>query len=149
MTHHCRMRTQLTNVMVGAGLALIPYPALPGAVPTATSWGTRPSTSNQGYSPRLVPPATTTATGALMINGGVFTAPAFGTAFVITGTAPVSSPVTLHFHKAGTPATDYSITRTVTADNTGFWIRPIAAIVDYRYYATDDALTSPRVLKAS
>ena len=90
----------------------------------------------------------TTSLRALTINGGTFQSPPYGSVFAITGTAPVGETVSLHFHKAGTPATDYSIVRTVTADNTGFWIRPIAAIVDYRYYATDDALTSPRVLNA-
>ena len=142
------LRKQLASIAVGAALALIPYPGLPGAVVATTDWGAGLSTSDQGDAPRLSPVATITPTDTLMINGGVFATPSFGAAFVITGTAPIGDLVMLHFHKAGTPATDYGIVRTVTADSTGFWLRPIAANIAYRYYATAGGLTSATVLNA-
>lgn len=83
---------------------------------------------------------------SLTINGGPYQNPAFNSSFSLTGTAPVGETVSLHFHKAGTDAADYSVVRSVTADATGFWIRPVTANTDYRYYATDGELTSPSVL---
>ena len=70
----------------------------------------------------------------------------YDSTFSITGTAPASSPVTLHFHKSGTPASDYTLTRGVTSDAKGKWSRAITANEDYRYYATSGSGTSATVL---
>jgi hypothetical protein len=43
--------------------------------------------------------------------------------------------VTVHFHKAGTAATDYSILRTTVVGRTGTWSRSYVAGTDYRFYA--------------
>ena len=56
--------------------------------------------------------------------------------FIVSGAAPAGSFVTLHFHRIHTAANDYSIIRTVTADEFGRWSRTISGDVDYRYYAT-------------
>ena len=83
---------------------------------------------------------------ATFINGGNSrTAPA-GSAFTITGTGPANSIVTLHFHKRGTAANDYSIARDVKVDANGMWSRAIAATIDYRYFATGNGQTSNNVL---
>ena len=71
---------------------------------------------------------------------------AYRSTFSIDGTALASSVVTLRFHRAGTPAGDYSIVRTVRADARGAWSRPITPDTDYRYYATAGSATSPTVL---
>ena len=82
----------------------------------------------------------------MVINGGSTQTPAYGSTFVITGTAPAGATVSLNFHKAGTAATDYSIVRTVLADNNGNWTRAITANVDYRYYANVGSTMSNNVL---
>ena len=94
------------------------------------------------------PAAASAPARALTLNGGGFQSPEVGSSFVLTGTAPVGESVQLHFHRAGTKATDYSVLRTVTADATGFWSRAITADVDYRYYATDAELSTDVVLNA-
>lgn len=92
------------------------------------------------------PMAASAPVRALTINGGGFQDPDAGSSFVLTGTAPVGESVELHFHRAGTAATDFSLLRTVTADGTGFWSRAITADVDYRYYASDAELSTDVVL---
>ena len=79
------------------------------------------------------------------IDGGDVT-PLFGSTFVITGTAPANSLVTLHFRRAGMPLGTFPIVRTVTANSAGVWARAIVADVDYRYYATVGSLQSKQVL---
>jgi hypothetical protein len=65
----------------------------------------------------------------------------------LTGTGLPGKTLTLHFHRAGTAATDYSILRTVTVGSNGIWSRPYVADVDYRVYATlPNATSSPTVL---
>jgi hypothetical protein len=59
-----------------------------------------------------------------------------GSTYTITGTGIPGKVLTLHFHKAGTPANDYSIRRTVTINSEGAWSRPYAATVDYRFFAS-------------
>lgn len=54
----------------------------------------------------------------------------------IAGTGSPGQLVTLHFHRAGTAATDYSILRAVPVDAAGRWSRSYVATTDYRYYAT-------------
>ena len=61
---------------------------------------------------------------------------AYRSAASIDGTAAANSLVTLHFHRAGTPAGDYSIVRTVRANSRGAWSRLFTPETDYRYYAT-------------
>ena len=108
----------------------------PTATPSATPTGSPVST------PTPTPTATPTPTGlpgpgaAVTITGGDWQQPVFGTTFTLTGTAPAGSVVTLRFHKSGTPAGSYGVIRTLTTPASGTWTRPIAAIFDYRYYAT-------------
>ena len=62
---------------------------------------------------------------------------------VLTGTGTAGSTVYLHFHKAGTPADDYSIVRAVVVSNSGVWVRRFLA-KDYRLFvsnSSDDTLT--------
>ena len=72
------------------------------------------------------------------ITGAAWQIPRFGAVFTITGTAPAGSLVTLRFHKSGTPVGSYGLVRTLTTPTSGTWTRPIAAVFDYRYYATLD-----------
>ena len=150
---------RLTALGVGVVLAVIAPAALLNPASAAITRNARVSPSSQHNAwvalsaspsswPLLAGAGATTTAGALMINGGTFQSPAYGSTFVLTGTAPVGDTVSLHFHKAGTPANDYSIVRTVAADDTGFWLRPITANIAYRYYATDGTLTSANVLNA-
>lgn len=55
---------------------------------------------------------------------------------VLKGTGVAGSTVRLHFHKAGTEATDYSIVRDVVVASNGTWNRPYVALVDYRLFAS-------------
>ncbi|MCW2600471.1 MAG: hypothetical protein JWM02_2300, partial [Frankiales bacterium] len=88
---------------------------------------------------------TPTPTG-LSISGGNVQRPVYGSTFTIRGTAPAGSTVVLHFHKAGTAGSDYSLVRSVTAASNGTWSRAILANTDYRYYATVGSATSNNVL---
>lgn len=54
----------------------------------------------------------------------------------LSGTATPGGALTLHFHRAWTPADDYSIVRTVRMGVNGAWSRPFVASVDYRYYVS-------------
>ena len=58
---------------------------------------------------------------------------------LLSGHAAPNTPVTLHFHRAGTPAGDYSIIRTVASNSNGTWTRPLALVTDQRLYATRGA----------
>ena len=72
--------------------------------------------------------------------------PLYGSTFVITGTAPANSLVTLHFRKTGMPMGTFPVVRTVMANSAGVWVRAIVSDVDYRYYATVGSLQSEQVL---
>lgn len=73
------------------------------------------------------------------INGAAAQSAPYAGTFQLTGTAPAGSRVTLHLHRQGAPAGDYSLERTVVADAAGVWTRPIAATADYRVYVTSAA----------
>ena len=96
----------------------------------------------------LAPTATGSTPGPahVAVDGPATVNPTPNASFLITGTAPAGATVTLHFHKAGTPAADYSIVRSVTAADNGTWSRSITASSDYRYYATVPGATSATVL---
>jgi uncharacterized protein YkwD len=67
--------------------------------------------------------------------------------YTIRGTGIPGATVTIHFHKAGTAATDYSILRTVTVASNGTWSRSYVASVDYRFFASlPNGQVSPTVL---
>jgi len=60
-----------------------------------------------------------------------------GATIAVVGFAVPGATVVLHYHRAGTAATDYSIERSVRADPTdGFWFRESVLDVDYRVFAT-------------
>lgn len=59
-----------------------------------------------------------------------------GSTSTIRGTGVPRSTILLHVHRAGTPAADYSIKRSVTIGADGRWSRPFVADVDHRFYAT-------------
>ena len=87
-------------------------------------------------SPTPSPSASPEPGATVSINGGDRQAPVLNAVFTITGTAPAGSTVSLRFRKAGSPAGDFSLVRTVTATADGTWRRDITASVDYVYYAT-------------
>jgi len=58
--------------------------------------------------------------------------------YTITGTSEPGTTVTLHFHRAGTAANDYSILRKVTVASNGTWAKPYVAAADVMVYATCD-----------
>ena len=62
--------------------------------------------------------------------------------YALTGTSVPGSTVYIHFHKGGTPANDYSIVRSVTADASGNWSRSFVASTDYRLYVSRAASDS-------
>jgi hypothetical protein len=66
----------------------------------------------------------------------------------LTGHGAPHSSVLLHFHKAGTAATDYSLLRSVHVGANGVWSKTVTLSVDYRVYASRGPLHpySPRVL---
>ena len=78
-----------------------------------------------------------------LINGPLNVTTAKNSNFTITGKAAPYSLLYLHFHKQGTPATDYSIVRAVRTDSSGNWLRVILASSDYRYYASRNASDTP------
>ena len=92
----------------------------------------------------LLEPALLSGAG-VSIDRGRGSAP-YGSSFTLSGWAPNNSLVTLLFHRAGTPADDYSIVRTVQADAGGRWSRPIRSDTDYRYYANVGSAFSQTVL---
>lgn len=63
-----------------------------------------------------------------------------GAAIMLHGHAAPHSIVTLHFHKAGTPASDFSLIRLVHGDVAGNWHKLVRLSVAYRMYATRGAL---------
>ena len=80
---------------------------------------------------------------APVINGPLNVLTAKNKPFLITGKAAPYSLLFLHFHKAGTPASDYSIVRAVRTNSVGVWSRSILASSDYRYYASRNAADTP------
>jgi hypothetical protein len=70
-----------------------------------------------------------------------------GSTYTIRGTAIPANTVTVHFHKAGTPASDYSIVRSVPVGGNATWTRPYVASTDYRFFASlPNGQVSPTVL---
>ena len=71
-----------------------------------------------------------------------------GRTVVLSGHGAPHTSVLLHFHKAGTAATDFSLVRSVPVGADGVWSRPVVVSVDYRVYASRGVLHpySPRVL---
>ena len=59
---------------------------------------------------------------------------------VLVGHGAPHTTVLLHFHKAGTAGTDYSLLRAVHVDANGVWTKPVAVSVDYRVYASRGTL---------
>ena len=112
--------------------------------PSPTASPTPSPTASPTPSPTASPTVSPTPDGPVTISGNRWRTPAYRSAFTITGTAPAGATVTVHFHRAGTPANDYSTTRTTTADATGTWRQPITASADYRYYATVGATGTSR-----
>ena len=102
--------------------------ASPSPSPTATA------TPTATASPTPVP--TSPAGSVVTISGGDWQTPVFNATFALTGTAPAGALVTLRFRKAGMAAGDYSLTRNIITPANGVWVRSIAAIFDYRFYAT-------------
>ena len=58
--------------------------------------------------------------------------------YTITGTSEPATTVTLHFHRAGTAANDYSILRRVAVASNGTWVKPYLAAADLMVYVTSD-----------
>ena len=99
-------------------------------MPTATGTPTASPSSS------ATPVPTSPAGSVVTIIGGDWQSPRYGTTFALTGTAPAGAVVTLRFRKAGMAAGDYSLTRNIITPANGVWVRPIAAIFDYRFYST-------------
>ena len=78
-----------------------------------------------------------------LINGPLNVTTAKNLPYTITGKAAPYSLLYLHFHKAGTPAADYSIVRAVRTNSVGTWSRAILASSDYRYYASRNPGDTP------
>lgn len=70
-------------------------------------------------------------------------------AVAVRGTAGIGASVVLHFHKQGTAATDYSITRTIATSGAGTWAKSFTLTTGYRVYATVGLLRSSTVLFAT
>ena len=71
-----------------------------------------------------------------------------GHTIVLVGHGSPHSSVLLHFHKAGTAATDYSLLRSVHVDANGVWTKAVVVSVDYRVYGSRGVLHpyTPRYL---
>ncbi|MDX6245186.1 MAG: hypothetical protein QOE76_2909 [Frankiales bacterium] len=63
-----------------------------------------------------------------------------GSTIVLVGHGAPHTSVLLHFHKAGTSATNYSLLRSVHVDANGVWTKPVVVSVDYRVYASRGVL---------
>ena len=68
--------------------------------------------------------------------------------YTITGTSIPATTVTLHFHRPGGAANDYSILRRVAVAGNGAWAKPYVASADVAFFVTSDVepvtLTSGR-----
>ena len=71
-----------------------------------------------------------------------------GHTIVLVGHGSPHTSVLLHFHKAGTAATDYSLLRSVHVDANGVWTKAVVVSVDYRVYGSRGVLHpyTPRYL---
>lgn len=58
--------------------------------------------------------------------------------YTITGTSEPGSTVTIHFHRSGTAANDFSILRKVAVASNGTWAKPYVAAADVMLYVTSD-----------
>ncbi len=58
--------------------------------------------------------------------------------YTITGTGEPGTTITLHFHRPGTAANDYSILRRVAVASNGTWAKPYLAATDVMVYASSD-----------
>jgi hypothetical protein len=103
--------TMTMRRLLGAVLASV---ALTGLVPI--------SEASAAAGPNITNPATT----YLKVNQQ----------FTVKGTATPGALVVLHYHKQGTPFSDYSIVRSVRAASSGAWSRTSLLNVDYRVFAT-------------
>ena len=70
------------------------------------------------------------------ITGATTKLAAKGHTVLLVGHSAPHTSVLLHFHKAGTAATDYSLLRSVHVDANGVWTKPVVLSVDYRVYAS-------------
>ena len=87
------------------------------------------------------------ASSAPTIAGATSRTASKNSTYTITGTGIPGQTLTVHFHKAGTAANDYSLLRTVTVAKNGGWSRSYVASVDYRFYASlPNGQVSPKVL---
>jgi sugar lactone lactonase YvrE len=59
-----------------------------------------------------------------------------GHTVLLVGHGAPHTSVLLHFHKAGTAATNYNLLRSVQVDAHGVWTKPVVLSVDYRVYAS-------------
>lgn len=70
--------------------------------------------------------------------------------YTVTGTSIPATTVTLHFHRPGGSASDYSILRRVAVAGNGSWAKPYIAAADIAFYVTSDVepvtLTSGKYL---
>lgn len=127
--------SRLTAVLTGATPTPTPTPTVsPTISPTPTALPTPTVTPTVSPVPTLSPVPTPGV--PVLIAGGLLQKPLAGSTFLVTGTGPAGAPVTVHFHRAGTPAWDYTLLKTVTSDANGTWSQPVVASTDYAYYAT-------------
>lgn len=68
------------------------------------------------------------------VAGAITRLVARGQSYRLSGDAVPNSVVYIHFHKALTPASNYSIVRSVRADGNGRWARSFVTTTDYRLF---------------
>ena len=132
--------SKLTALLTG-GSTPTPTPTatvspVPTALPTPTASATPTVPPVPTPAPTPTVPPVPTPNVPVSISGGALQKPLTGSAFQVTGTGPANAPITVHFHRTGTPAWDYTLLRTVTSNASGAWSLPLATTADYAYYAT-------------
>ena len=82
------------------------------------------------------------------ISGDLVRVTRRGHTITLTGHGAPHSSVLLHFHKAGTAATNFRLLRSVHVGANGVWSKTVTVSVDYRVFASRGVLHpySPRVL---
>lgn len=73
-----------------------------------------------------------------IVNGPVSRIVKRNSVYTITGTSIPATTVTLHFHRPGGAANDYSILRRVAVAGDGAWAKPYVASADVAFYVTSD-----------
>jgi hypothetical protein len=74
-----------------------------------------------------------------VVNGPVNNPVKAGALYYITGSSIPATTITMHFHRPGGAANDYSVLRTVTVGSNGLWEKPIVpAAGDLAFYVTSD-----------